>query len=129
MGKARTQFSATIVPPDPCPTAEADVYAPCALAGTLSERTIRDLRVSIVAGPANNQLAAPKDGRRLADRGFLYAPDYVINAGGLAPERWRAHRSTTLSCSNGSGKFLKCCAISSRLAGSSLLGHSQGLFY
>jgi leucine dehydrogenase len=83
MEKARTQLGATIVPPDHSPAAEADVYAPCALGGTLSERTIGDLRVSIVAGAANNQLATAEDGRRLADRGVLYAPDYVINAGGL----------------------------------------------
>jgi leucine dehydrogenase len=75
MGKARTQFSATIVPPDHCPAAEADVYAPCALEGSLSERAIGHLLVSIVAGGANNQLAAAEDRRRLADRGVLYAPD------------------------------------------------------
>src|SRR5260221_904991 len=81
--KARIQLDATIVPPDHCAAAEADVYAPCALGGILSQRTIADLRVSIVAGAANNQLATAEDGRRLADRGVLYAPDYVINAGGL----------------------------------------------
>jgi leucine dehydrogenase len=80
---ARIQFSATAAPPHLCHVVEADVYAPCALGGTLSERTIADLRDSIIAGAANNQLATAEDGRRLADRGILYAPDYVINAGGV----------------------------------------------
>jgi leucine dehydrogenase len=64
------------------PDAECDVYAPCAVGGTLDEARIGRLRCSIVAGSANNQLATDADGRRLADRGILYAPDYVINGGG-----------------------------------------------
>lgn len=62
---------------------EADVLSPCALGAVLNERTIPDLRVPIVAGGANNQLAVPEDGARLMERGILYAPDYVINAGGI----------------------------------------------
>jgi leucine dehydrogenase len=69
------QCSIPICLRDHCPAAEADVYAPCALEGTLSERAIGHLLVSIVAGAANNQLAAAEDRRRLADRGVLYAPD------------------------------------------------------
>ncbi len=63
--------------------AEADVYAPCALGGVLSAETIPALGAPIVAGAANNQLATPADGARLLARGILYAPDYVINAGGV----------------------------------------------
>lgn len=62
---------------------EADVFSPCALGAILTERSIADLKVLIVAGGANNQLATPADGDRLQARGILYAPDYVINAGGI----------------------------------------------
>ena len=62
---------------------EADVLSPCALGAILDEQTITALHVPIVAGGANNQLATPEDGPRLHSRGILYAPDYVINAGGI----------------------------------------------
>ncbi|HKI93272.1 MAG TPA: Glu/Leu/Phe/Val dehydrogenase dimerization domain-containing protein [Gaiellaceae bacterium] len=62
---------------------ECDVYAPCAVGGTLSAETIPRLRCRIVAGSANNQLATPEDAERLHERGILYAPDYVVNAGGV----------------------------------------------
>lgn len=60
-----------------------DIFAPCALGGVLNEKTIPALRCKIVAGSANNQLASGRDGDLLHRRGILYAPDYVINAGGL----------------------------------------------
>jgi len=59
-----------------------DVFAPCAVGGTLNRETIPQLQCRIVAGAANNQLAEPTDADRLHQRGILYAPDYVINAGG-----------------------------------------------
>lgn len=62
---------------------EADVFAPCALGAVLNLYTIKRLRVPIVAGSANNQLAHQHHGVLLHERGILYAPDYVINAGGL----------------------------------------------
>jgi leucine dehydrogenase len=62
---------------------EADVVSPCALGAILDEQTIAALKTPIVAGGANNQLAKPGDGQRLHARGILYAPDYVINAGGI----------------------------------------------
>lgn len=62
---------------------EADVLSPCALGAVFDERTIPGLKVPVVAGGANNQLATPEDGQRLQARGILYAPDYVINAGGI----------------------------------------------
>jgi leucine dehydrogenase len=62
---------------------EADVVSPCALGAILDEQTIAELNAPIVAGGANNQLAKPSDGPRLHSRGILYAPDYVINAGGI----------------------------------------------
>jgi len=62
---------------------ECDVYAPCAMGGTLDEDSIPRIRCRIVAGSANNQLATPEDARRLHEAGILYAPDYVVNAGGV----------------------------------------------
>lgn len=60
-----------------------DVYAPCALGGALDDKTTAALGASIVCGGANNQLAHPGIGQLLAERGTLYAPDYVVNAGGV----------------------------------------------
>jgi valine dehydrogenase (NAD+) len=62
---------------------DIDVYAPCALGGALDDRTVPALRARVVAGAANNQLAHPGLEKLLADRGILYAPDYVVNAGGV----------------------------------------------
>ena len=73
----------TIVPPDEILRLEADVLSPCALGAILDENSIPELKVPVVAGGANNQLATAKDGERLHQRGILYAPDYVINAGGI----------------------------------------------
>lgn len=63
-------------------TAQCDVLAPCAIGGVLDEETIPALRCRVVAGSANNQLEEPDDAERLHDRGILYAPDYIVNAGG-----------------------------------------------
>ena len=73
----------TVVEPEAIMTLEADVLSPNALGGVLTEESIAALRVAVVAGGANNQLATPADGARLHERGILYAPDYVINAGGI----------------------------------------------
>lgn len=64
-------------------SARADIFAPCALGGVISHATVGKLKAKLVCGAANNQLAEPADGDRLADRGILYAPDYVVNAGGI----------------------------------------------
>lgn len=64
-------------------TVQADVLSPCALGAVLDERSIAALQVGVVAGGANNQLATPADADRIHARGILYAPDYVINAGGI----------------------------------------------
>jgi valine dehydrogenase (NAD+) len=62
---------------------ELDIFSPCALGGTLTDATARALRAGIVCGGANNQLAHPGVDKLLADRGVLYAPDYVVNSGGV----------------------------------------------
>jgi leucine dehydrogenase len=72
-----------VVPVQDIMEIEADVLVPCALGGILNAHSIARLTVPVVAGPANNQLALPEDAARLHARGILYAPDYLINAGGL----------------------------------------------
>ncbi|MBB3909949.1 Glu/Leu/Phe/Val family dehydrogenase [Sphingomonas desiccabilis] len=74
---------ATVAAPDAVLTSEVDIVSPNALGAILDAATIDALRCKAVAGGANNQLAAPGDGARLHGRGILYAPDYVINAGGI----------------------------------------------
>jgi leucine dehydrogenase len=76
-------IGATPVDPVSAIGLECDVYAPCAVGRTLSRESIPLLRCRIVAGSANNQLAEPEDAERLHAAGILYAPDYVINAGGV----------------------------------------------
>jgi leucine dehydrogenase len=71
------------IAPDAIMTVAADVLSPCALGAILTPESIAALNVPVVAGGANNQLATPAEGDRVRDRGILYAPDYVINAGGI----------------------------------------------
>jgi valine dehydrogenase (NAD+) len=77
------RYQAEVVPVDKIHSVEADVFSPNALGAVINPTTVPDLRCRIVAGAANNQLAGPDDAGALASRGILYAPDYVINAGGL----------------------------------------------
>lgn len=76
-------LGATALPVDAILSEHADVLAPCALGGVLSHPTIGSVGAKIVCGAANNQLEQAEDGARLADRGIFYAPDYVVNAGGI----------------------------------------------
>lgn len=77
------QMGIKVVAPEKIYDVESDIFAPCALGGVLNSQTIRQLRCKIVAGGANNQLLNDSDGEELHRRGILYAPDYVINAGGI----------------------------------------------
>jgi len=82
--RAHDEHGVELVAIDAVYDVDADVFAPCALGATLNPDTIPRLKVEIVAGGANNQLAQPeRDGDALAARNILYAPDFVINAGGL----------------------------------------------
>jgi valine dehydrogenase (NAD+) len=74
---------ATTTNPDSLVPADLDVYSPCALGGALDDETVAELQAEVVCGGANNQLARPGVDKLLADRGILYAPDYVVNAGGV----------------------------------------------
>lgn len=80
---ARSSFSARTVKSDRILEAPADVFAPCALGAVIDDATVPTLAAGIVAGSANNVLEHHEDAAALKDRGILYAPDYVINAGGL----------------------------------------------
>ena len=92
------EFKARPVGTDEIYGIEADIYAPSALGATINDQTIPELKVDIVAGAANNVLAEARHGDELHRRGILYAPDYVINAGGLINvcgelNGWSAERS------------------------------------
>jgi leucine dehydrogenase len=77
------ELGAAAVPSDAIMRVEADIFSPNALGAILTEASITSLKTKIVAGGANNQLATGAEGQRLVERGILYAPDYVINAGGI----------------------------------------------
>jgi leucine dehydrogenase len=77
------EMGAEAVSPDAIYDVKADIYAPCALGATLNDSTLNRLKVEIIAGGANNQLAEERHGTVLEEKGLLYAPDFVINAGGL----------------------------------------------
>lgn len=81
--RAQREFGAHVVSLDDIFSVECEVFAPCALGSALNDETIPRLACKIVAGAANNQLAEPRHGDDLMQRGILYAPDYAINAGGL----------------------------------------------
>jgi leucine dehydrogenase len=81
--RARRAFGAEIHPAASIHRAAADVFSPNALGAVLNVDTVEDLQAPIVCGGANNQLGRTDDGHRLAVRGVVYAPDYVVNAGGI----------------------------------------------
>lgn len=76
-------FGATAVGIDDIYDLDVDVYAPCALGATINDDTIPRIKATIIAGCANNQLAQSRHGEIIREKGILYAPDYVINAGGI----------------------------------------------
>ncbi|SNS86528.1 leucine dehydrogenase [Sphingomonas laterariae] len=81
--RAAAQFGAQVMTSSALAEARMDVFAPCALGGVLDFGVVRNLRATVVCGAANNQLFGELQGRHLADRGILYAPDYLVNAGGI----------------------------------------------
>lgn len=81
--KAVAEFAAIAVKPDEIYDVDADVFAPCAMGAIVNPATIKRLKVKVIAGAANNQLATEGCGQLLKDNHILYAPDYVINAGGI----------------------------------------------
>ncbi len=83
LARAVADHGVETVPLEELHKMEVDVFAPCALGGIVNDDTISEFRCRIIAGAANNQLATPQHGEKLRDLGILYAPDFVINAGGL----------------------------------------------
>lgn len=80
---AEQELSATIVNNKTIHTLDVDVYAPCALGGAVNASSVHEIKAAIIAGAANNQLATPDMADILMQKGILYVPDYVINAGGI----------------------------------------------
>jgi leucine dehydrogenase len=98
IARVRDEFEAQVVGPDEIYGIDADIFAPCALGAVMNDETLKVLNVDIVAGAANNQLEHARHGEELHARKVLYAPDYVINAGGLINvygelHDWSADRS------------------------------------
>ncbi|MGH2748807.1 MAG: Glu/Leu/Phe/Val family dehydrogenase [Actinomycetota bacterium] len=83
LGLAVSDFGVETAPLEKIHSLDVDVFAPCALGGVINDDTISDLKCRIIAGAANNQLDREEHGEKLRDLGILYAPDFVINAGGL----------------------------------------------
>ncbi|WP_440876761.1 Glu/Leu/Phe/Val family dehydrogenase [Thalassotalea sp. PLHSN55] len=101
--KAERELNANIVGLDEIYQQDVDVFSPCALGASINDDTLQQLKASIVAGCANNQLAHARHDKAMLDQGVLYAPDYVINAGGIInvaleiyPEEYCADTATAL---------------------------------
>jgi len=103
LDKAATELNATIVELDEIYSQDVDVFSPCALGASINDDSINQLKAVIIAGCANNQLAESRHDQALLEKGMLYAPDYVINAGGIInvaleiyPEPYNADEATAL---------------------------------
>ncbi len=103
LDKAATELNAKVVGLDEIYSQDVDVFSPCALGASIDDNSIAQLKAVIIAGCANNQLAEARHDQILLDKGILYAPDYVINAGGIInvaleiyPEPYCADSATAL---------------------------------
>ncbi|GAA1371291.1 MULTISPECIES: branched-chain amino acid dehydrogenase [Peribacillus] len=83
VARAVESFGATAVNPDEIYGVDCDIYAPCALGAVINDQTINQIRAKVIAGAANNQLKETVHGDQIHEKGIIYAPDYVINAGGV----------------------------------------------
>ncbi|MFE4350246.1 branched-chain amino acid dehydrogenase [Peribacillus butanolivorans] len=83
VARAVESFGATAVNPDEIYGVPCDIYAPCALGAVINDQTINQIKAKVIAGAANNQLKEPVHGDQIHEKGIVYAPDYVINAGGV----------------------------------------------
>lgn len=81
--RAVLAFNAKAVAPDNIYDVECDIYSPCALGGTLNDDTLERIKAKVIAGSANNQLLENRHGDHIHEKGIIYAPDYVINSGGV----------------------------------------------
>ncbi|MDA8747020.1 amino acid dehydrogenase [Litoreibacter sp.] len=83
LGGFARKFDAEVEHPDRIHASSADIFAPCALGAVINDVTLKELKVKVVSGAANNPLHTEAHGRQLFENGVLYAPDYVVNSGGL----------------------------------------------
>jgi leucine dehydrogenase len=83
LSRVQAEFGAIAVPTDQILLQDVDILAPCAMGAILDRHSIPGIKAKVIGGAANNQLATEQDGQDLFDRGILYAPDYVINGGGI----------------------------------------------
>src|SRR5690625_2158518 len=83
VNRAVNDFGATAVAPNEIYGVDCDIYSPCALGGTINDETLKVLKAKVIAGSANNQLLEGRHGDILHEKGIIYAPDYVINSGGM----------------------------------------------
>ena len=93
MHQARERFGAVAMDPREAHAQPVDVFAPCAVGGSLTQTTVAEIQACVVAGAANNQLGDGAADELLMDRDILYAPDYVINAGGVISVALEAKRA------------------------------------
>ncbi|CAM3019893.1 Glu/Leu/Phe/Val dehydrogenase [Paenibacillus sediminis] len=91
--RAVEQYGAIAVDPKDIYDVQCDIYAPCAMGATINDDTIGRLKAKVIAGSANNQLKEPRHGEQIHQMGIVYAPDYVINAGGVIniAEEWNGY--------------------------------------
>ncbi|MBB3140964.1 Glu/Leu/Phe/Val family dehydrogenase [Halomonas organivorans] len=89
LGRLADELGADVVAPDAIVDEDVDVFAPCAMGAALSPQVVQRLKARVVCGAANNQLASPEVAERLEERGILYTPDYVANAGGVIEIAWQ----------------------------------------
>ncbi len=83
LNKVVDEFAVKVVKPEEIYSLDVDIFAPCALGAVINDKTMEQIKAKVIAGGANNVLEAEKHGEILAEKGILYAPDYVINSGGL----------------------------------------------
>lgn len=91
--RARRKGPIEIMAPEAIYDAKCDIFAPCALGATINSQTLPRIQAKVVAGAANNQLATEADGHEVFRRGMIYAPDYVINGGGLINIYYEGHET------------------------------------
>lgn len=96
VNRAVTELGATAVSSEEIFDLDVDLFAPCAMGAVLNDETIARLQAKVIAGASNNQLAEPRHAASLRDKGILYAPDYVINAGGIIDVYYQQQSEYTL---------------------------------
>ncbi len=92
-----TRYEAEIVDPEAIHTQDVDIFAPCALGAILNDASIPEIKAKAICGLANNQLAKPRHGETLRDQNIIYAPDYIVNAGGVTGAAARIFSEPTMA--------------------------------